>query len=165
MKKLQILAGVCAYVAALLWAYATAVSPAFAYDGYALRWPDAGAMAWLIALCLLPALLLPYSLSKPSALILWWLYLAAYIPSILIPALSLTMPFERLLSLQMSLILCMGILRLATWDRALAIGRITISPVVFWSVFVIIWLGCLAFICTYGRGNVLVNLASLFVGA
>jgi hypothetical protein len=165
MKRLQILAAVGAYVAALLWAYATVVSPAFAYDGFALKWPSGGSMAWLITLSLLPALSLPSSLSKPSVLILWWLYLAAYIPSILIPALSLTMPFEELLPLEMSLLLCMAILRLASWDRVLAVGSMTLSPTVFWSVFTIVWLGGFVFIVAYDRGSILANLASLFLGA
>src|SRR5215831_17889187 len=109
MKQLRTIIVVGVYVATLLWAYATAVSPHFAYDGYKLAWPDARSMIWLTTLALLPALSMPYSLSKPSGMILWWLYIAAYIPSVFIPALSLTMPFEKLLPLQICLLLCMGL--------------------------------------------------------
>src|SRR5262249_60885041 len=113
-EQVRIILVVGGCVGALLWFYATAVSPHFAYDGYKLMWPDAKSMIWLSTLALLPALTMPYSLSKPSGMILWWLYLAAYIPSIFVPALSLTMPLEKLLPLQLCLLLCMGLLRLAS---------------------------------------------------
>ena len=75
------------------------------------------------------------------------------------------MPFEELLPLQMSLLLCMAILQLASWDRVLAVGSMTLSPTVFWSVFTIVWLGGFAFIVAYDRASILANLASLFLGA
>jgi hypothetical protein len=152
-------------VAALVWAYATAVSPYFAYDGYKLAWPDPRAMIWLTAIALLPALIMPYSLSKPSSMILWWLYIGAYIPSIFVPALSLTMPFEKLLPLQVCLLLCMGLLRLASSARSLSISRINLSPAVFWSAFWIVWAACVAFVCMHFRADILIaNLASLLAG-
>ncbi|HTC92068.1 MAG TPA: hypothetical protein VK699_01290 [Terriglobales bacterium] len=165
MKRLKLLLAVAGYATALLWAYATVISPAFSYQGFKLTWPDPAMMVWLIALVLLPALALPCALSRPSALILWWLYLAAYIPSILVPPLSLTMLPETLLPLQISLLLSMGILCLSSSGKLLAIGQIKLSATLFWPVFALVWLTCLAFICTYGQLNVLANLASLFAGA
>jgi hypothetical protein len=154
------------YLAVLLWAYAAIVSPAFAYDGMTLAWPGTMAMLWLITLALLPSLLLPYSLSRPSALILWWLYLSTYIPSILVPALSLRMPFEDLLPLQISLLLCMGIFCWAGSPRLLHSGNITLSPGVFWLVFSVVWLVCLGYVGLNGRASLMLqNLASLFKGA
>jgi hypothetical protein len=153
------------YLACYLWAYATIVSPAFADDGFALTWPDPGAMVWLITLALLPALVLPYSFSRPSALILWLLYLAVYIPSILVPALSLTIPFEKLLPLQLCLLLCMGILCLAARGGLLAVSPITLSPTVFWPAFLLVWGSCLAYIGkSAGVDRLVSNLASLFQG-
>src|SRR5262245_6754978 len=142
MKQLRTILVVGFYIAVLVWAYATAVSPHFAYDGYKLAWPGATSMIWLTTIALLPALMMPYSLSRPSGMILWWLYLAAYIPSIFVPALSLSMPSEKLLPLQVCLLLCMGLLRLASSAKLLAIGRIRLNPAVFWSVFWIAWTGC-----------------------
>src|SRR5262252_8567514 len=133
VTKVRVVLVVGGYIAVFLWAYSTAVSPHFAYDGYKLAWPDAKSMTWLTFLALVPALFMPYSLPKPSAMILWWLYLAAYIPSIFVPALSLTMPFEQLVPLQICLLFCMGLLRLASSARPLALGRIKLSPAVFWS--------------------------------
>src|SRR5215469_15481651 len=122
-------------------------------------------MIWLTAIALLPALIMPYTLSKPSAMILWWLYIGAYIPSIFVPALSLTMPFEKLLPLQVCLLLCMGLLRLASSARLLAISRINLSPAVFWSAFWIVWASCVAFVCMHFRADLLIaNLASLLAG-
>jgi hypothetical protein len=165
VKETRTVLVVTGYVVALVWAYATAVSPYFAYDGYKLAWPDAKEMIWLTTMALLPALIMPYSLSKPSAMILWWLYIAAYIPSIFVPALSLAMPFERLLPLQVCLLFCMGLLRLASSANLLAISRIKLSPAVFWSGFWIAWAGCIAFVCMHFRANILVaNLASLLAG-
>jgi hypothetical protein len=165
VKTLRVLLVVGGYIAALLWAYSTLVSPHFAYDGYKLAWPDAKSMVWLTTLSLVPALFMPYALSKPSAMILWWLYIAAYIPSIFIPALSLTMPFEQLVPLQLCLLLCMGFLRFTSTARLLAIGRIELSPALFWSVFWIAWSACIAFICMHFRADILLaNVASLFTG-
>jgi hypothetical protein len=156
---------VAAYVAVLLWAYATVVSPAFAYNGYTLTWPNAGGMTWLLTIALLPTFGLPYSLTRPSALILWWLYLAAYVPSILVPALTLSTPLEFLLPLHVSLLLCMGLLSFASSGRLLAIGRIALSPTLFWSVMLTVWAMCVAYVCANGRaGLLMVNIASLFAG-
>jgi hypothetical protein len=165
MKRLLSLFVAGAYMSALLWTYAVIISPAFSYDGYRLAWPDSWTMIWLIALTVLPALLLPYSLSRPSALIVWWLYLAAYVPSILVPTLSLSVPIEKLFPLQISLLLSMGVLCQVCSAKLLAIGRITLSPTLFWPAFVLIWLVCLGFACTYGSSNVLANVASVFAGA
>ncbi len=123
-------------------------------------------MVWLLTLALLPALLLPYSLSRPSALILWWLYLAAYIPSILVPGLNLIMPFEELLPFQITLLLCMGILCWAASGRLLAVPQITVSPTLFWPAFLLVWVASLGYVCMNAGANTLVNnLASLFNGA
>jgi hypothetical protein len=98
-------------------------------------------------------------------MILWWIYLAAYIPSILVPALSLTMSLESLLPLQICLLLCMGLLRLASLAKPLAISRIRLNPAVFWSVFWILWAGCVTFVCMHFRVNRLIaNLASVAAG-
>jgi hypothetical protein len=165
VKRFQLVLAVAGYIAVLLWVYATILATDFSYQGFRLAWPDAGVMVWLVALCLVPVSILPLSLSRPSALILWWLYLAAYIPSILVPPLSLTMSPERLLPLQISLLLSMGILCLASSRKLLAMGRITLTPTIFWPAFVLIWVGCLGFVCMYGRANVLANLAAVFSGA
>ena len=165
-QRFQLLMVSGLYLAVLLWAYAAIVSPAFAYDGMTLAWPGIMAMIWLIVLALLPSLLLPYSLSRPSAVILWWLYLSTYIPSILIPALSLSMPFEQLLPLHISLLVCMGILCWAGISRPLHSGTTTLSPTLFWLVFSLVWLGCFGYIGLNGRVALMVqNLASLFKGA
>ena len=166
MNRVKLLLVTGLYVATFLWAYATIVSPAFAYDGCTLAWPDAGAVVWLITLALLPALLLPCSLSRPSGVILWWLYLAVYIPSILVPALTLSMPQEKLWPLQISLLLCMGLLCWASSARLLAINQITVSAPVFWLAFLMAWGTSLGFVLMNGRANVMVtNIASLFEGA
>jgi len=165
VKKVRVVLVVGGYIAVFLWAYSTAVSPHFAYDGYKLAWPDAKSMTWLTFLALVPALFMPYSLPKPSAMILWWLYLAAYIPSIFVPALSLTMPFEQLVPLELCLLLCMGFLRLASSAKLLAIRRIQLSPALFWSVFWMAWSAGIVFICMHFRLSILVaNVASLFAG-
>jgi hypothetical protein len=165
VKKLRIVLAVGGYAAVLLWAYAAIVSPNFSYDGYTLKWPSATSMIWLTTVALLPALIMPYSLSKPSGMILWWLYLAAYIPSIFVPALSLSMPFEKLVPLQICLLLCMGLLRLASLAKLLAIGRIRLSPALFWTGFWITWAGCMAFVCIHFRVSALIaNLASVVAG-
>jgi hypothetical protein len=163
MTRIRLFLVVGGYIGTLLWAYATIVSPAFDYLGCKLAWRDPVVMAWLIALALLPVSLLPCTLTRPSAIILWWLYLVAYIPSILMPALSLTMPTERLLPLQLSLLLCMGLLCFASPERLLAVSRIQISPAVFWSVFTVVWLGCLAFILKFGP-DLIGNIASVLSG-
>src|SRR5262245_21344885 len=164
MKRVQLLLVVSIYVVTFLWAYSTMVAPAFAYEGYNLRWPAAAAMLWLFTLSVLPAAALPYSLVRPSALILWWLYLAAYVPSILIPPLTLTMPTEKLLPLQVYLLLCMGLLCLVPSARLLAIGHIKLSQPIFWSVFIIVWLAVLAFVCVHGPSSMMMaNFASFFV--
>src|SRR5262249_45377531 len=164
MRRLRLILVVACYVAAFLWAYATVLSQSFAYEGFKLSWPDPATMGCLLVLALLPGLLLPHTLSRPSALILWWLYLAAYIPSILIPPLSLTMPIEKLLPLQVYLLLCMGLLCLVPSARLLAIGHIKLSQPMFWSVFVIVWLAVLAFVCVHGPSSMMMaNFASFFV--
>jgi hypothetical protein len=165
VKRVQLLLAVSGYLAVLLWVYATIMATEFSYQGFRLTWPPPAVMVWLVALALAPVAILPLSLSRPSALILWWLYLAAYIPSIFVPSLSLSLSPETLLPLQISLALSMGILCLASSRRLLAIGRVTLTPTIFWPAFVLIWAGCLGFICMYGRANVLANLASVFSGA
>jgi len=165
MRKLQVILVVLCYLAVLLWAYATFLSKAFAYEGFTLSWPNAPTIGFLLLLALLPAFLLPLSLSKPSVLILWWLYIAAYIPSILIPPLSLTMPLEKLLPLQGWLLLCMLLLCLVPKAKSLVFGQIVLNPTVFWSLFWSVWIVCIGFICSQGRAQMLAaNLVSLFSG-
>ena len=163
MKRLRSLLAAAAYAGVLLWVYATILSPLFSYEGYRLAWPGPLAMVWLILLALGPAPFLPHTLSRPSALIVWWLYLAAYIPSILVPALSLGMPWEKLLPLHLSLAVSMGLLCLVCSSRPLAIGQMKLSPTLFWSVFALIWLAGLAF--ASGQFSVLANVGSMFTGA
>jgi len=163
VKRLRSLLAVAAYAGVLLWVYATILSPLFSYEGYRLAWPGPPTMVWLIALALGPAPFLPHTLSRPSALIVWWLYLAAYIPSILVPALSLSMSWENLFPLHISLAVSMGLLCLACSCRPLAVGQMNLSPTLFWSVFALIWLTGLAF--ASGQSSVLANVGSLFTGA
>ena len=163
MKRLRSLLAAAAYAGVLLWVYATILSPLFSYEGYKLAWPGPLTMVWLMLLALGPAPFLPHTLSRPSALIVWWLYLAAYIPSILVPALSLSMPWEKLLPLHLSLALSMGLLCLVCFSRPLAIGHMKLSPTVFWSIFALIWLAGLAF--ASGTSTVLTNVGSVLKGA
>jgi hypothetical protein len=166
INKLKLLLLVGLYVGSLLWAYTGILSVEFAYEGFTLRWPGAVQMAWLITLALLPALFLPYSLTRPSALILWWLYLSVYVSAIIVPALSLSTP-EKLLPLQLSLLLCMGLLIWAgSRPRLLTLPRVAVSPQLFWSAFWLLWVGCIGFVLLKGRVNSLLsNLASLWAGA
>jgi hypothetical protein len=162
VKRLRSLLAAAAYAGTLLWVYATILSPLFSYEGYRLAWPGPLAMVWLMLLALGPAPLLPHTLSRPSALIVWWLYLAAYIPSILVPALSLSMPWEKLLPLHLSLAVSMGLLCLVCFSRPLAIGHMKLRPTVFWSIFTLVWLAGLGF--AYWNARVLPNVSSLFRG-
>ena len=57
-NKVKLVLGAGLYVVVFLWAYATIVSPAFAYDGCTLAWPGTWDMVWLITAALLPALFL-----------------------------------------------------------------------------------------------------------
>ena len=166
-SRMKLMLVIALYVASLMWAYATVVSPEYAYEGFVLIWPSALQMAWLITLVLLPALFLPYSFSRPSALILWWLYLAVYIPATIVPAITLSMPAEKLLPLQISLLLCMGLLGwTGSGPRLLAIKEAVVSPTMFWPTFLFIWGACIAYVVISGRVSSLVsNVASLFAGA
>ena len=163
MKRLRSLLAAAAYAGTLLWVYATILSPLFSYEGYRLAWPGPLTMVWLMLLALGPAPFMPHTLSRPSALIVWWLYLAAYIPSILVPALSLGMPWEKLLPLHLSLAVSMGLLCLVCSSRPLAIGQMKLNPTVFWSIFTLIWLAGLAF--ASGTSSVLANVGSVLKGA
>lgn len=154
------------YVAAFLWVYATIVSPTYAYDGCTLTWPGVVGISWLVILSVLPALFLPYSISRPSALVIWWLYLSVYVPSILIPQLSLSMTAEQLFPLQISLLLSLALLCVVRTGRVLAIPQIAISPALFWPAFVLVWGSCIGYIFISGHFSVLVNnVASLFESA
>ncbi len=155
------------YVAALLWAYATIVVPEYGYEGFALRWPSTVQMAWLITLVLLPVSFLPSSSWRPSVLVVWWLYLTVYIPATLVPALSLSLLPGRLLPLQFSLLLCLGVIAFASSTRKLlAVRQMVVSPTLFWPVFLTMWIICLAIIIALGRFSALMsNIASLFEGA
>ena len=163
MKRLRSLLAAAAYAGGLLWVYATILSPLFSYEGYRLTWPGPLTMVWLMVVALVPATFLPHTLSRPSALIVWWLYLAAYIPSILVPALSLSMPWENLLPLDLSLAVSMGLLCLVCSSRLLAIGQMKLSPTVFWSIFTLIWLAGLAF--ASATSSVLTNVGSVLKGS
>ena len=155
------------YVAALLWAYATIVEPEYGYEGFTLRWPSAVQMAWLVTVALLPVSILPSSSWRPSALVVWWLYLTVYIPAIIVPALSLSIPLEKLLQLQLTLLLCLGLLSwVSSRTRLLSVSQIVVSPALFWLTFLMIWITCVGIIIALGRFSSLVsNVASLFEGA
>jgi hypothetical protein len=165
MPKLKLIVVTGLYMAALLWAYVTIVSPEFGYEGFTVRWPGSVIMLWLFTVALLPCLLLPYSLSQPSGLILWWLYVSTYIPAILVPALTLSMPYEELLPLHISLLLCMGLLCLIPSVRPFGVRRIALSPSFFWTAFFLVWGVSLAYICITGRiGTLAANLAAYIGG-
>jgi len=165
-KRLRLILVVGLYIAVLLWAYATIVSIDFAYEGFTLKWPGAFGSAWLITFALLPTLWLPYSLSRPSAVIVWWLYLSVYISAIFVPALSFNDP-EKLLPLQITLLLCMGMLCwAATRPRLLAVPKLVLSPNAFWTIFWFFWGAGTGYILITGRVSSLANnVASLFHGA
>jgi len=155
------------YLVALLWAYATIVVPKYGYEGFALRWPSAVQMAWLVTLALLPVLFLPKSSSRPSALVVWWLYLTVYIPAIIVPALSLSIPLEKLLQLQLTLLPCLALLSwVSSGPRLLSVRQMVVSPTLFWPAFLTIWIICLGIIFVWGRFSSLAsNIMSLFEGA
>jgi len=163
----KLLLATALYVAALLWAYATIVVPEYGYEGFGLRWPSALESAWLITMVLSPVLFLRSSSSRPSALVVWWLYLTVYIPAIIVPALSLSMPPGMLLQLQLTLLLCLGLLSWASSGcRLLRVRQMVVSPTLFWPVLVMIWVICLAILIALGRFSSLVsNIAALFEGA
>jgi hypothetical protein len=163
--KLLLVAGL--YVATLLWAYASVVSPEYSYEGMTLTWPNAWVMAWLLTIALLPAAFLPYALARPSALVLWWLYISTYVPAILIPAFTLTMPFEKLLPLQLTLLLCVGLLCVASSGRKLlSVSQVVISPTLFWPAFLTVWGIALAYVIISGHpGSLISNVTSLFHGS
>jgi len=165
-NKLKLLLATGLYVAALLWAYEAIVSVEFAYEGFGLRWPGAIQTVWIITLAVLPAWFLPYSLSRPSAVITWWLYLSVYISAIIVPALSLSTP-EKLLPLQVSLLLCMGLLCwVGSRPRLLAVTRVAVSPSLFWSAFWLTWGVSIGFVLLSAPVSALVgNIAGLFAGA
>jgi len=163
VKRLRSLLAAGAYAGILLWVYATVLSPIFSYEGYTLKWPGPLTMLWLLLLALAPAVLLPHSLSRPSSFIVWWLYLAAYIPSILVPALSLSLSWDKLLPLHLSLLLSMGFLCLACSARLLAVGQVKLSPTLFWSTFALVWVSSLAF--ASAKSSVVANIGSVLRGA
>jgi hypothetical protein len=165
--KTKLLVATALYVTALMWAYATIVVPDYGYEGFALRWPSAVQLAWLITIILLPVLFLPNSSSRPSVLVVWWLYLTVYIPAIMVPALSLSMPLEELLPLQLTLLLCLGLLSGASSARKLlSCRRMVVSPKLFWTAFWTVWVICLGIIIGLAHFSSLVgNIASLFQGA
>ncbi|HEY0797175.1 MAG TPA: hypothetical protein VGD64_15495 [Acidisarcina sp.] len=166
MKKFKLLVASGCYIAALLWAYAVVISPAFFAEGYTLAWRNPAIMVWLVVLSLLPAVLLPYSIKTPSALILWWLYLSTYVPSILVPAISLSMPIEKLFPLQVSLLVSMSLLCIVPSRPILRVRRLSLSPHMFWASFVAIWVGCLSVVIVTGHPqNLVANVNSLFAGA
>jgi hypothetical protein len=163
--KLLLVTGL--YVAALLWAYATIVEPEYGYEGFTLKWPSAVQMAWLVTVALLPASFLPSSSWRPSALVVWWLYLTVYIPAIIVPALSLSVPLEKLLQLQLALIPCMGLLAwVSSRPRLLRVRQMEAGPTQFWPALVLIWVICIGIIIALGHFSSLVsNITSLFEGA
>ena len=76
------------------------------------------------------------------------------------------MPAENLLPLQLTLMLCVGFLCLASSGKLLAVNQITISPTLFWPTFLLLWGAGLGFVCVEGRvGTLAGNLASVFAGA
>jgi hypothetical protein len=167
MARMKLLLASALYIVVLLWAYVTIVSPAFAYDGFTCTWPDAPAMILVMILTLLPCFFLPYGLSRPSALVLWWLYIAAYIPSVLVPALTLHISFEHLLTLQISLLLCMALLSWGASARLLDLARVSLAPNLYWPAFWLVWIVSLGYYIGLSGGvsKLAGNFVSLFNGA
>lgn len=77
-----------AYSTALLWAYTSVISPAYAYEGYLNRKPSVAVVAFALLLAALPCLWLPKELCRLSAAAVWVLYLIAYVPGEVIPMFS-----------------------------------------------------------------------------
>ena len=154
-----------AYIATLLWAYIAIISPAFSYAGYTLYGPAPARIVWIFIFALSPAAFVPIRLSRPSTLVVLWLYATVYIPSILLPALSLTLSFAELLPLDTAILICLGLLTLATSVRLLALRRPGTSAKYFWPAVFVLWACCLAFVGSQFRMSTLIlNVGSLFVG-
>lgn len=165
VKRTLVVLLMSAYIAVLLWAYATIISPAFIYDGYFCNWPEPFEMVWLLAVCLIPILFLPMRLSRPSGLIVWWLYATVFIPSTLLPKLSLSLGVERLVPLEVTLLACMAFLSAVSLGKTLAVPQLAINPKIFWPVILSVWSACLLFVCSHFNVSTLIaNLASLFLG-
>jgi len=165
--KAKLLLVIVLYMAALLWAYVAIAVPEFGYEGFALKSPRAVQMVLLILMVLLPVSFLPSSSPRPSALIVWWLYLTVYIPAIMVPALSLSMPLEKSLQLQLTLLLCLGLLSWASSGRRLLrVRQIVVSPTLFWPAFLAVWVICLGIMIGSAKfSSIMSNIASLFEGA
>ena len=165
MERTKLILVVAVYVAVLLWAYATVISPVFAYNGYNLSWPQPLEFATILALTIAPTAFLPTKLSRPSILIAWWMYVTVYIPSILVPVLSLSMSPAQLMPLQTSLLLAMIGLVAVSRANTLILPRVRVAPIVFWTVVLLLWSGGFVFVAAhFSLSALLVNLASLFLG-
>jgi len=73
------------YVAALVWAYTSYISPVFAYDGLIDARPSSSATLLVAVLAVLPAMWLPLSAVRPSTVVLWSLYVLGYVPAMVVP--------------------------------------------------------------------------------
>jgi hypothetical protein len=78
-RRITIVLGAIAYIAAFQWAYATILVGLYAYEGF--QYHDVPAIisaTWVLAL--LPSLWMPTRLVRPSQLAYWFLYLAVIVP-------------------------------------------------------------------------------------
>jgi hypothetical protein len=165
VRKIKIVAAFSAYFATLLWAYAFVISPLYSYLGYRLNWPGPLRLASMAVFALAPLAFLPIRLARPSVLVLWWLYATVYLPSILLPALTLTLTSTELLPLDTAMLLCLGLMTIASSTKLLSIRRLKMHPAYFWTIVLAIGGSCLLFICTQFRLSTLIfNFASLFAG-
>ena len=145
-----VILGILAFIALYQWAYVHWLSPAFAYYGFEY-YPVPGrylALAW--ACSVLPAVWMPLRIARPSQLAYWVLYLTVFIPSMYIP--FFVQLNERADVAWLVVTLCMGmaISGLGYLCPLHKFKPISVRRPAFWLGFMILAVGCAAWVATLG---------------
>ena len=118
------------YVAILVWAYTSRMSPVYAYAGLIDSSPPASEMLAVTALATLPAMWIPIEARRSSTVVLWVLYLMGYLPALVIPP-FLQVDLADALPLDLALLASMAIVSVMARLPVSAIRRRTLSPSAF----------------------------------
>lgn len=162
VHRMLVVAGVSFFLAMLLLALWSVISPMYGYMGFRWDLPSFLIGVMTIMLSLIPALLLPTGYDRPSSFVLWMFYLIVYIPAQVVP--RFTDPQDHGFTMfQIWLCLAFVILSTIHWLPLLRIRRPSLSPFLFWfGVFALTGISYLLVLYFYGLPTSVPSLANVY---
>jgi O-antigen polymerase len=133
-QRLLLLAASVSYIGLLHLAYVYLTVPYFSYVGLYFSPISDGVVLWSWFIVLLPVAWMPLSTTRPSIVVYYLLYALVIVPACTVPAYTGALAMASLIKMQISLLVCFGLLGLVYLIPLLTLPRIRLSKMVYFVI-------------------------------